>query len=264
MKSTVFIGGGRITSALLAGLRLAKYRRPLRVYDHHLENLQRLKKQYGVSTDNDLRSAISQARMLVIAVRPASVRNLLKKISDMNQRLIVVSLAAGVPLAKLRKRLGRQVLWARAMPSPACRSGRGLTALTFTPNFPSAAKREVNNLFSAVGLILEVPESQFDAFTVTYSSSHGYHALATLAEAAEKLGLEKRIAVLAAAHALADGIAAWREGNVSLETLLQEAATPGGIAATVIKAMDRSGYKRSVQRGLAAGFSRATKNNKLI
>jgi pyrroline-5-carboxylate reductase len=264
MKAIVFIGGGRITSALLAGLRMARYRRRLLVYDHHPENLKRLKNQYGVATENNLQSAIAQASMVVIAVRPASVKDLLNNIGDVKQRLIVVSLAAGMPLAKLQKWLGGRVLWARAMPSPACRNCRGLTALTFARNFPAAAKREVEHLFTAVGAIVNVPESQFDAFTVTYSCSHGYHALATLAEAAERLGLEKRIAVHAAAHALADGIAAWREGHVSLENLLQQAATPGGIAAAVIKAMDRAGFKKSVQKGLAAGLSRATKNNKLI
>lgn len=264
MKAIVFIGGGRITRALLAGLRLANYRGSLLVYDHHPQKLRALRKQYRVATENDLQSAIAQARMLVIAVRPASLKTLLKQIGEVNRRLIVVSVAAGIPLAKLRTQLGQPVLWARAMPSPACRNCRGLTALTFARNFPVTAKPEVTNLFSAVGAIVEIPETQFDAFTVTYSCSHGYHALATLANAAENLGLDKQIALCAAAHALADGIAAWRDGNVSLRVLLQEAATPGGIAAAVTKAVDRAGYKKSIQRGLAAGFSRATKNSKLL
>ena len=47
---------------------------------------------------------------------------------------------------------------------------------------------------------------------MTYSSSQGYHALAALAEGAETLGLNRKTALTAAAHALADGILAWREG----------------------------------------------------
>jgi pyrroline-5-carboxylate reductase len=95
---------------------------------------------------------------------------------------------------------------------------------------------------------------------VTYSSSHGYHALAALAGAAQRLGLDRKTALTAAGHALADGILAWREGDVSLNELLHEAATPGGIAATTMASMDRLGYKRIVQRGLRAGMSRAKKN----
>jgi pyrroline-5-carboxylate reductase len=65
---------------------------------------------------------------------------------------------------------------------------------------------------------------------------------------------------VAAAHALADGILAWREGKVPLDQLLQEAATPRGIAATVMNELDRSGYQQIVVRGLRAGMMQARKN----
>ncbi len=111
-----------------------------------------------------------------------------------------------------------------------------------------------------MGQAFEIPESKFDAFTVTYSSSHGYHALAALAGAAEKLGLDRETALTAATHALADGIQYWRESDLSLEALLHEAATPGGISAATLASMDKSGYKRVVEKGLRAGMNRAKKN----
>lgn len=260
MKTTVFLGGGRITGALLAGLRLAKYPGPLAVYDRHPEKLRRLQKLYGAKTEHNLQRAVTQADLLIIAVRPASVSALLQEIHTVSRPLIAISLAAGVPLSFLRTRLGPRVRWARAMPSPACRSGRGLTALAFARGFPDAAKRQIRSLFARVGPVLEIPEKKFDAFTVTYSCSHGYHALSTLAAAAERLGLDRETALIAAAHALADGIAAWREGDISLDVLLHEAATPGGIAATVTESMNRAGYKKVVERGLATGLSLARKN----
>jgi len=65
---------------------------------------------------------------------------------------------------------------------------------------------------------------------------------------------------VAAAHALADGIAAWRAGTSPLEDLLQEASTPGGIAAAVIASMNNLGYARIVQQGLRAGIRQARRN----
>jgi len=260
VKATVFIGGGRITRALVAGLRLAKYHKPIVVHDRNRHKLGDLEELYGVQGASDLHNAVAQARLLIIAVRPDSVSGLLQEIGQVDRPLNAVSLAAGVPLSKLRAQLGPPVRWARAMPSPACRSGRGLTALTFEKGFPPAARREVGSFFANVGPILEIPESKFDAFTVTYSCSHGYHALAMLAAAAGKLGLDRKSALTAAAHALADGILAWRAGKISLEALLREAATPGGIAAGVMEAMDKAGYERVVARGLAEGMKRARKN----
>jgi pyrroline-5-carboxylate reductase len=260
VKSVVFLGAGRITGALLAGLHRAKYRGSVVVHGRHPQKLRQLKKLYGVGIEPDLHRAVRQARVLVIAVRPDSVGSLLHEIGKVDHPLTAVSLAAGIPLANLRSALGPRVHWARAMPSSACRSGHGLTALAFDRNLPAATKREVKALFAKVGSVLEIPEHRFDAFTVTYSCSHGYHALATLADEARKLGLDRKTALTAAAHALADGIAAWREGSISLEALLSEAATPGGIAAATHKAVRRAGYHRAVAAGLAAGMKQARKN----
>jgi pyrroline-5-carboxylate reductase len=68
----------------------------------------------------------------------------------------------------------------------------------------------------------------------------------------------------AAAHALADGILSWREGAVPLDKLIQEAATPGGTAAATMQAMDASGYKQIIEKGLRAGLARTRKNRKQI
>ena len=111
-----------------------------------------------------------------------------------------------------------------------------------------------------MGQVIEIPESKFDAFTVTFSCSHGYHALSNLADAARKAGLDRNTALLASAHALADGIIAWREGEHSLDALLEEAATPGGIAAATTAAMDGAGFGRAVQNGVMAGLRRARAN----
>lgn len=272
MKATVFLGGGRITGALMAGLRLANYQGQIVVHDRNPRKLRALQRQHRAMIEPDLGRAVAQANLLIIAVRPDSVGDVLDQVrrtvpllaSDTKKArpLIACSLAAGIPLAKLRTKLGRPVRWARAMPSPVARSGRGLTALTFEPGFPQSARRLVKGFFTQVGSVLEIPESKFDAFTVTYSSSHGYHALAALAKAAQKLGLDRKTAFTAAAHSLADGIISWREGRDSLDALLHEAATPGGIAATVMSAMNAAGHSKIVESGLRAGVARARKNAK--
>ncbi len=221
-EATVFLGGGRITSALIAGLRSSGYEQPIVVHDRDAQKLGHLKRQYSVTIEHDLRRAVDQAHLLIIAVRPDGIR-----------------------------------------PSPVCRGGRGLTAITFEPAVSPGVLRDVKQLFERVGQVIEIPERKFDAFTVTYSSSHGYHALAALAGAAQRAGLDRQTAMTAAAHALADGILVWRESKMALDELLREAATPGGTAATVMAAMSSAGYERAVAKGLRAGMARARKNTGL-
>jgi pyrroline-5-carboxylate reductase len=262
MSTIVFLGGGRITSAMLAGLRLKKTKHRLVVHDRNRGKLRDLRKHYAVSIAPDLKSAVEQADMLIVAVRPSSVAELLYSVGKPNRPLLAVSLAAGVPLRLLTTALGSPVRWARAMPSPVCRSGRGLTAVTFPRTLPYRDRGRVIDLFASFGQVTEVPERKFDAFTVTYSSSHGYHALAALAKAGQAAGLDRRVALAASAHALAAGVIAWREGKQSLESLLEEAATPGGIAATTMAAMDAAGYRKAVRNGVRAGLRRARANRR--
>lgn len=269
MKAVVFLGGGRITGALAAGLRLAGYKKPIVVYDRHPEKLRALRRESQIEIARDLKAAVAQAEMLIIAVRPASVKEMLAEVAACGVRppRLCVSLAAGIPLRKLRAwlgtpklgsaELGSPVRWSRAMPSPVCRIGRGLTPVCFDRGVSQTERARVRKLFELVGPVLDLQEKQMDAITATHSPTHGYHAVKTLARAAQNAGLDARTALIAAAHALGDGIYYWRQSGESLDALLHEAATPGGIAAATMAAMDKAGYPRVVAKGLRAGIAQA-------
>ena len=264
MKATVFLGGGRITGALCAGLRLAGDQRELVVYDRHPEKLKALRRESRVEIARDVQSAVAKAALMIVAVRPASVKEMLREVEACGAAppTLCVSLAAGIPFRNLRKWLGPPVRWVRAMPSPVCRIGRGLTPVSFDRGVTKSDRALVSKLFALVGPVIDLPESQMDAITATHSPTHGYHALANLSEAAQRAGLNPKAALIAAAHALSDGIAYWRESGLELDELLHEAATPGGIAAATMAAMDQAGFARVVQKGVSAGVAQARRNAK--
>jgi pyrroline-5-carboxylate reductase len=264
MKATVFLGGGRITGALCAGLRLAGDHREIVVYDRNPEKPKALRRESRVEIARDLKSAVAKAGLLIVAVRPGSVKEMLREVEACGAAppALCVSLAAGIPFRNLRRWLGPPVRWVRAMPSPVCRIGRGLTPVSFDRSVTKSHRAHVRNLFALVGPVIDLPESQMDPITATHSPTHGYHALANLAEAAQWAGLNRKAALIAAAHALSDGIEYWRESGLELHELLQEAATPGGIAAATMAAMDQTGYARVVRKGVSAGIAQARRNAK--
>ncbi len=264
MMTTVFLGGGRITGALAAGLRLAGDERGIIVYDRHPEKVRALRRESRVEIARDLKSAVERAEMLIVAVRPASVKDMLLEVVVCGARppRLCVSLAAGVPMRNLRGWLRAPARWVRAMPSPVCRIGRGLTPVSFDRGVARNDRARVREMFALVGPVLELPEPQLDAITATHSPTHGYHALATLAKAAQTAGLDRKTALIAAAHALSDGIVYWRESGLELSELLHEAATPGGIAAATMTAMDKAGYGRAVSQGIRAGVKQCRRNAK--
>ncbi len=262
MKATVFLGGGHITGALAAGLRLAGFSGEIVVYDRNPEKLRALRRESRVEIARDLKFTVERAGMLVIAVRPASVMGMLGEVTACGvvAPKLCVSLAAGIPLRNLRAWLGPEVHWARAMPSPVCRIAKGLTPVSFARDVSAAERGRVCRFFAYVGPVLNLPERRLDAITAAHSPTHGYHALATLAKAAQDAGLDRMTALTAAAHALSDGISYWRESGQPLEDLLREAATPGGIAAATMLAMDAAGYQRVVKAGIRAAVKQARRN----
>lgn len=263
-KSVLFLGGGRITSALAAGLRLAGDRQTIIVYDRHPEKMRALRRDSQVEVARDLRSAVERCGMIIVAVRPLSVRDMLEQVfaSGASPPQLCISLAAGIPLHALRRWLGGPARWARAMPSPVCRIRRGLTPISFDRSFTTKQRSVVRKFFAQVGPVLELPESQMDTITAAHSPTHGYHALAALAAAVESAGLDRSTALIAAAHALSDGIAYWRQSGIGLDELLAEAATPGGIAAATMSAMNKAAYDKAVAKGIQAGIERARRNAK--
>src|SRR3954463_375223 len=127
ISPTDFLGAGRITSALIAGLQLGDRRRIL-VYDRNPKKMHRLRQESRVEIASDLATAVASAGMLIVAVRPGSVPELLSQIAACETRpRLCVSLAAGVPLSNLHAG-SPAAHWVRAMPSPVCRVARGLTA----------------------------------------------------------------------------------------------------------------------------------------
>src|SRR5437870_6720352 len=99
-EATVFLGGGRITSALIAGLRSSGYEQQIVVHDRHAQKLKYLKRQHHVMIEHDLRRAVDQAHLLIIAVRPGGIRKLLEGLGGAKRRITAISLAAGVPPPK--------------------------------------------------------------------------------------------------------------------------------------------------------------------
>ena len=180
MKATVFLGGGRSLARWLRGCGSAGYEREIVVYDRNPEKLRALRRESRVEPARDLKSAVEQAEMLIVAVRPGSVAEMLDEVVECGCAAprLCVSLAAGIPLRNLRARLGPRGAWVRAMPSPVCRIGRGLTPLSFERSVAKADRVRVRRLFELVGPVLEIPERQMDAITATHSPTHGYHALA--------------------------------------------------------------------------------------
>jgi len=146
---------------------------------------------FATETDADAnRRAVAGSKLVVVAVKPAMVPDLLDEIADaLEPGAVVVSVAAGVTVATFEAHLPAHVSVVRTMPNTPAVVGRAVTGVSAGTRSSEADLALVVSLFETVGEVLVVPESQLDALSTISGSGPAYVFL--LIEALEQAAIAK-------------------------------------------------------------------------
>ena len=121
------------------------------------------------------RRAVDGAKLVVVAVKPAMVPDLLDEIADaLEPGAIVVSVAAGVTVATFEAHLPAHVSVVRTMPNTPAVVGRAVTGVSAGTRSSEDDLALVVSLFETVGEVLVVPEAQLDALSTISGSGPAY------------------------------------------------------------------------------------------
>ena len=146
---------------------------------------------YATETRADAnRLAVEGAQVVLVAVKPAMVRDLLAEIGDsLAPGTVVVSVAAGVTAATMESLLPDSVSVVRAMPNTPAVVGKAVTGVSAGSRTDPEDLALVRTLFETVGEVVEVPESQLDALSTISGSGPAYVFL--LIEALTEAAVQK-------------------------------------------------------------------------
>ena len=132
----------------------------------------------SLATEDDTdanRTAVAGAGIVLIAVKPAMVPDLLAEIADaLEPDAIVVSVAAGVPVSRFEELLPASVAVVRSMPNTPAIVGKAVTGVSAGTRSTQEQVALVRELFETVGTVVEVPESQLDALSTISGSGPAY------------------------------------------------------------------------------------------
>jgi pyrroline-5-carboxylate reductase len=131
---------------------------------------------YATEDDVDAnRRAVTGAGIVLVAVKPAMVPDLLDEIATaLEPGALVVSVAAGVSVATFESRLPTSVAVVRSMPNTPAIVGRAVTGISAGSRSSAADLTRARRLFETVGEVVEVPESQLDALSTISGSGPAY------------------------------------------------------------------------------------------
>jgi pyrroline-5-carboxylate reductase len=256
-----FVGAGNMGEALIKGLLrtgaaaatdiLASTRRP--------ERMAELRAQYGIRTADNLTVA-RESEVVVLAVKPQSMDKVLREIAPaMDRNKLSLSVAAGVPVAAIERRLHPPARIVRAMPNTPALVGKGATALApgehATPEDLAVARQ----IFDAVGRSWVVEEAQLDAVTGLSGSGPAYIFLIieALADAGVKVGLARYEAQAMAAQTVLGSAQLLIETGIHPGQLKDQVTSPGGTAIAGLHTLEAGGLRTTLIDAVEAATRRS-------
>ena len=166
MSKIVFIGGGNMASCLIGGMLANGFSsQDITVSEPNEESRNRMTSTHGVLTTADNNAAVSQADIVVLAVKPQIMATVAQPLSSaLSHGPIIVSIAAGIPVNALQNWLGQGVTIVRAMPNTPAMVQSGATGLFASQSLAAHPHSVIESMFSAVGSACWVDqESHIDA-----------------------------------------------------------------------------------------------------
>ena len=215
----------------------------------------------GITTHFSNSVIAEQADVVIIAVKPDKVRNVLIEIKPMlSKHCVVVSIAAGITLEKLADACPSGQAIVRSMPNTPIAVSKGATALIANTFVSDEQISVVNQLFQCSGITAWVSEeNDINALTALSGSGPAYFFLflEAMIAAARQLGIEDSVATSFALQTMSGTSALLETTGLSPEHLRNKVTSPAGTTAAAIAILQNNEFEALISKAMHAAFTRA-------
>ncbi|RJX33579.1 MAG: pyrroline-5-carboxylate reductase [Oxalobacter sp.] len=256
-----FVGGGNMATALIGGLagKLTAGAN-IHVIDINPDALRALQQTFGVTTAGKIDAQVAACDVIVLAVKPQQMREVMAELAPHVTAQLVLSIAAGIRLQDLSRWLNGHAAIVRTMPNTPALIGMGITGMVAMPGV-SAQQREVaDTIMQAVGgTVWLEDESQIDAVTAVSGSGPAYvfFFIEAMQQAAQEMGLtaEQGRQLAIATFVGASQLAAQSDEPVNI--LRDRVTSKGGTTFAALTSMEASGVGEAINKAMKAAAARS-------
>jgi pyrroline-5-carboxylate reductase len=258
-----FIGAGNMASALISGLIADGTAKDLIIAsDPNTDQRSHLHDSYGICTVDNNAEAISDADVVVLAVKPQLLQQVCNELSShlKDKHCLIVSIAAGIRCSTMSKWLNSDLPIVRCMPNTPAMLQVGATGLYATDNVSNEQRDQAERILRAVGITLWVnEESDIDSVTAVSGSGPAYYFLMmeAMQAAAEKLGLPAETAKLLTLQTALGAARMALESQDDPATLRQKVTSPGGTTEQAILSFEENGLRDIFEQAMTAARDRS-------
>ncbi|HUT26044.1 MAG TPA: pyrroline-5-carboxylate reductase [Sumerlaeia bacterium] len=260
-RSLGFVGVGNMGAALARGVVQSGLLPPERVWVSDVDpgKTRRLADELKVRVAEGNRDLLARTDTPVLAVKPQGFSDLLDELAPAAEsRHLFISIAAGVPVRAITRRLGRDARVVRVMPNTPALIGCGATGVARGGGATDADLQWTLEIFNSVGVAVEVREEQINAVTGLSGSGPAYvfHLVEALTRAGEKAGLAPETAAALTRQTLLGAARMVCESGIDPAELRRRVTSPGGTTEAGLKILADADFLGLIERMVARATER--------
>jgi len=253
-----FIGIGKMGSILMDGFLnsgLVSKNNVLAYDSDQKKNKSASKKGIKIALNNS--QLVSNSDLIFLAVKPQVMQTVLDEISNVSQGKLFVSIAAGVSIKKIEKKLKGRVI--RVMPNTLCAIQQGVSAYSLGKKATKKDDQQVERLLKTLGTTIKVNEKQLDAVTGLSGSgpAYIYYIIKSLAEAGKEEGLSEETALKLAAQTAKGAAEMIQKTGKKPHQLIEDVCSPGGTTIEGLKKLEEGKVREALKKAVKAAAKRS-------
>jgi len=262
-KKIGFIGAGNMGEALIGGIIGSDSSSPENIIcsDVSKERLEFIKETYGIRTTTDNSEVASLSDIVIYAVKPQIMAVVLRETADkLDMSKLIISIAAGVPMAAIEGALGKELRLIRVMPNVAALVKEGAAVIASGKH---ALKEDIElamSIFNSVGKSIFLGENYLmDAVTGLSGSGPAYIFLIidALADAGVKVGLSRKDSIALATQTVLGSARMLLETGAHPGQLKDMVTSPGGTAIAGLHNLEKGGLRTTLINAVEAATNRS-------
>lgn len=261
LKQTIgFIGAGQMARALAKGFLQAGLlaTEQISAFDPVPDALAQFATDcQGVKTAASNLAVAQQSDVILLAVKPQSMKGVIDELAGQVAGKLIVSIAAGIPIARLADLKTNRII--RVMPNTPCLVGQGASAYCLAPGATAADGELVGKLLSAVGIAFQVEEKHLDAVTGLSGSGPAfvYLVIEALSDGGVRMGLSREVALALAAQTVRGAAEMVLTQKEHPAVLKDRVTSPGGTTIAGLAALEERGLRGALISAVEAATRRS-------
>lgn len=235
-KKIAFIGAGKMATAIIKGLLKSGLfdKNHIIASEPNVDYAHKMEQELGIKFVHNNREAAAEADIILLAVKPFVVKDVLTEIEDrIDSSKLIISIAAGISSERIEEILEKDARIIRVMPNTPALLGEGMSAVCKGKHSSDEDLETVMQILQSVGKVVKTEEKDIDAVTGVSGSGPAfyYYIIDEIAKAGEKLGLDYKTSLTLSAQTALGAAKMILESGVEPNQLITNVTTPGGTTA---------------------------------